>query len=96
MLSVGMAVAGLLVDADSYAHFVSRYVGDDDALVAAVSNTAANGVPTEVITAGLKNAGVGIHDLRDRWIAWQKKLSHEAVALSPAIEQLTRICTSAG
>jgi hypothetical protein len=96
MLSVGMAVAGLLVDADSYARFVSRYVGDDDALVAAVSNTAANGVPTEVITAGLKNAGVGIHDLRDRWIAWQKKLSHEAVALSPAIEQLTRICTSAG
>ncbi|MGH7812589.1 MAG: hypothetical protein ACREQI_01105 [Candidatus Binataceae bacterium] len=94
-LSGAMAVARLLVDADSYACFVFRYAGDDDALVAAISNTAANGVPPEVIAAGLKQAGVEVHSLRDRWIVWQKKLPHEAVALSPVIEQLERICKAA-
>jgi hypothetical protein len=94
-LSVAMAIAGLLDDAESITRFVSRYVGDDGANVAAASNAAGNGVPPEAIAAGLKAAGIDIRSLRDRWLAWKKNLSHEHVAFSPAVEQLDRICESA-
>jgi hypothetical protein len=94
-LSIDMAVAGLLGQTESISNFILRYAGDDEALVAAAANAAANGVSPEAIAAGMKAAGIDIHSLGDRWLAWKKKLSHERVAFSLAIEQLERICESA-
>jgi hypothetical protein len=94
-LSIDMAVAGLLGQAESIKGFVSRYDGDDDALVAAAANAAASGIPPGTIASGMKAAGVDICSLRDRWISWMKKRSHERVAFAPAVEQLERICESA-
>jgi hypothetical protein len=93
-LSVGAVVAGLLRDVESIASFVSRYRGDDDALVAVVANAAANGVPPKTIAAGMTTAGVDFRGLPDRWLTWKRKQSHESAALLPVIEQLKLVCGS--
>lgn len=93
-LSVGAAVAGILMDPESLASFVARYRGDDDALVAVIANAAANGVPPKTIAVGLASLGIEFRGLPERWIGWKRKQSHEVALLSPVIEQLKRVCES--
>jgi hypothetical protein len=91
-LAGAMAVHKLLEDGASCHAFLSRYVGDDDALAAAVVGALANGASRSNLASGLRDNGEDPSDLKERWMRWNDRFARDGQgALSPFASRLAEI-----
>ena len=92
-----MAAHGLLKDSATCSAFLSRYVGDDDALASAVVNALANGASREDLVWGLCDNGEDPRELTERWMRWNYRLARDQQGgLSLFASRLAEIATPLG
>ena len=94
MLSGTIAKLGRLSDMQSCMNFLSRFVGDDDCLAAAVVNAATNGAEIKLLAEALQASGVEPRDLRHRWINWNARLISGEQSDSLFVAKLTEIANA--